>query len=90
MGLLGILLTFPVSGPVLAAKAAIGTVLHEAERQLYDEEAIRGALTEAERAFKAGEIGAEDYEEREEMLLQRLIEARRWHMEQAEKEGGDR
>ena len=90
MGLLGILLTFPVSGPMLTAKAAIKTVIDEAERQLYDESAIRDQLGAAERAFSEGEIGEEEFAEREEALLQRLVDARRWRMEKAQGQGGER
>ena len=88
MGLLGLLLTFPVSGPIITAKAAIRTVVDEAERQLYDEGAIRTQLGEAERAFRAGEIGEDEFAEREEELLQRLVDARRWRMEKAQGQGG--
>lgn len=88
MGLLGILLTFPVSGPVLTAKAAIKTLVNEAERQLYDESAIRKQLEDAEREHRAGEIDEEEFAEREEALLQRLVDARRWRMEKAQQAGG--
>ncbi len=90
MGLFGLLLTFPVSGPILTAKAAIRTVVNEAERQLYDVEAIRNQLAEAERAHRAGEIDEEEFAEREEALLERLVEARRWQMEKAQRQGGER
>lgn len=88
MGLLGILLTFPVSGPILTAKAAIKTILNEAERQLYDEPAIQQQLAEAERAYSAKEINEAEFAEREEALLQRLVDARRWRMDQAAGQGG--
>ena len=88
MGLLGILLTFPVSGPVLTAKAAIRTIVDEAERQLYDEAAIQQQLAEAERAYSAKEIDEEEFAEREEALLQRLVDARRWRMDKAQSRGG--
>ena len=89
MGLLGILLTFPVSGPLLTAKAAIKTVINEAERQLYDESAIRQQLADAERLYSRGEIDEEEFAEREEALLQRLVDARRWRMEKAQSTGGE-
>lgn len=88
MGLLGILLTFPVSGPILTAKATIQTILDEAERQLYDENAIQKSLAEAERAYRAKEIDEEEFADREEALLQRLVDARRWRLEKAQKQGG--
>ena len=88
MGLLGILLTFPVSGPILTAKAAIMTIVDEAERQLYDEAAIQKQLAEAERSYRTKEIDEEEFAEREEALLQRLVEARRWRMDKAAGQGG--
>ena len=90
MGLLGTILTFPVSGPILTAKAAIKTIVNEAERQLYDQSAIRRQLAEAERAHLAGEISEAEFAEAEEALLERLVEARRWQLEKAETSDGGR
>ena len=73
MGLLK-LLAFPVSGPLAVAQV----LLDEAERQLYDEDAIRRQLAEVEQQFTAGEIGDEEFERREEELLERLLEAREY------------
>jgi len=84
MGLLGTLLTFPVSGPVLTAKAAIKTILNEAERQLYDEGAIREQLAELEHAHRSGAIDEPEFAEQEEALLERLLEARRWRLEKGQ------
>ena len=82
------LLTFPVSGPVLGTKWVLQTVLDEAERQYYDTGAIQEQLAALERSFEAGEIGAEDFDEQEEQLLQRLLEARDYHQrKQAEGRG---
>ncbi len=89
MGLFGILLTFPVSGPILTAKAAIKTIVNEAERQLYDEGAIQRQLSEVEREYREGRISEEEFAEREEALLERLLEARRWRMENAQSKGGE-
>jgi Gas vesicle protein G len=83
MALLGILLTFPVSGPVLTAKAAIKTIFTEAERQLYDQAAIQEQLAMVERAYRAGELTEAEFADREEALLERLVEARRWRLEKA-------
>jgi hypothetical protein len=90
MGLLGTLLTFPVSGPILAARAAITTVVNEAERQLYDESVIREQLDQAERAHRAGSISDDEFAETEEALLERLVDARRWRMAKAQRSGDDR
>src|SRR3954447_2794171 len=88
MGLLGILLTFPVSGPILTAKAAISTVIGEAERQFYDEGAIREQLAAAEREFAVGAIDKEEFASCEEALLERLLEARRRRIDKAQSKGG--
>ena len=74
MGLLK-LLAFPVSGPLAVAQV----LLDEAERQLYDEDAIRRQLAEVEQQFAGGEISDEEFERREEELLERLLEAREYH-----------
>ena len=83
------LLTFPVSGPVLGTKWALQTLLDEAERQYYDLGAIQEQLAALERSHEAGEIDDQEFEEREEQLLQRLLDAREYHRrKQAEVEGG--
>jgi hypothetical protein len=87
MGLLGTLLTFPVSGPILTAKATITTIVREAERQLYDEAAIHEQLEQAERAHRAGEMSEAEFADAEEVLLQRLVDARRWRLEKAQNSG---
>lgn len=88
MGLLTLLLTFPVSGPVMVAKAAIQTVVGEAEKEFYDEGLIQRQLAEAERQLQAGEIDDEEFAQVEENLLERLLESRR-RRQQAEREGSD-
>lgn len=72
MGLLTRLLTFPVSGPLWV----IEQIAEEAERRLYDEGAIRAQLSELEVAFEAGDISEAELEEAEDILLDRLREAR--------------
>ena len=74
------LLTFPISGPLWVA----GVVLEEAERRLYDEEAIRGEMAELARAFEAGEIDGDAFERQEEALLQRLMDARKYRRRKQE------
>ena len=72
MGLLGKLLTFPVSGPWWVMEQVVA----EAERQLYDEDEIRRQLAELEILHEQGHISDEDLEEAEEQLLERLRIAR--------------
>jgi hypothetical protein len=78
MGLLK-LLTFPVSGPVLGGKWVLQTLLDEAERQYYDEAAIRQQMAALESDFQAGRLSDAEFDAREEALLERLLEARRYH-----------
>lgn len=74
------LLTFPISAPLSVAQV----LLDEAERQMYDEAAIRRQMAEAEEQFRAGEIDGEAFEDRETELLERLIEAREYHRAKSE------
>jgi len=69
------LLTLPVSGPLWVAKV----VLDEAERQYYDEGTIQRQMAELEQALDRGDIDRETFDQREEALLQRLLEARDFH-----------
>jgi hypothetical protein len=50
------LLTFPVSAPLSGSKWLLQTLLGEAERRYYDEEAIRSELAEAQRLYHAGTL----------------------------------
>jgi hypothetical protein len=77
MGLLR-LLAFPLTGPLWVAKV----VRDEAERQLYDEDAIRGQIARLQQQHQAGEISPEDFDREEEALFQRLLDARQYHRQQ--------
>jgi hypothetical protein len=70
------LLTFPVSGPVMGARWIMQTLLDEAERQYYDPAAIRQQMADLESEYRAGQIGEDEFDRREEELLERLLEAR--------------
>ena len=72
MGLLSKVLTFPVSGPLWLMER----VVQEAERQLYDEGAIRQQLAEFELRHELGQLDEEELEAAEEQLLERLRVAR--------------
>jgi len=74
MGLLK-LLAFPVTLPMWVAQVS----RDEAERQLYDVDAIGRQLTELERQHRAGEVDANTFIAREEELLTRWMEAREYH-----------
>jgi cytochrome c-type biogenesis protein CcmI len=70
------LLTFPVSGPVAGGRWVLQTLLDEAERRYYDPAAIRQQMADLEAQHRAGNIGDEEFDRREEELLERLLEAR--------------
>jgi cytochrome c-type biogenesis protein CcmI len=74
MGLLK-LLAFPLTGPLWVAQ----TLQNEAERQLYDENAIRAQMEEVERQFRDEEIDGDTFEQLQDELFNRLLEARAYH-----------
>ena len=77
MGLFN-LLTFPVSGPILGAKWLLQTLQNEAERQYYDEAAIRKEMADLESRLRAGQISDAEFDRREEALFERLLAAREY------------
>ena len=72
MGFLIDLLTFPVLGPIKGVIWIAEKVAEQAEKELYDEDAVRGQLMELELRYDLGEISEEEYLEAEEALLERL------------------
>jgi len=72
MGFLINLLTFPVTGPIKGVIWIAEKVAEEADKKLYDEDAVRGQLMELELRLDLGEISEEEYLEAEEVLLDRL------------------
>ena len=74
MGLLKAL-AFPLTGPLWVARVA----RDEAERQFYDTTAIRRQLEELDRRYAGGQIEQEEYDQLQEQLLQRLLDARDHH-----------
>ena len=72
MGFLTDLLTFPVLGPIKGVIWIAEKVNEQAEKELYDEDAVRGKLTELELRYDLGEISEEEYLAAEETLLARL------------------
>ena len=74
MGLLR-LLAFPLTGPLWVARV-IG---EEAERQLYDEDAIRGQIAALQAQHQAGEMDDATLATQEEALFERLLAAREYH-----------
>lgn len=76
MGFLTDLLTLPVLGPIKGVVWIARQVAEQAERELYDEGAVRGQLHELELRYDLGEISEEEYLAAEEQLLARLRAAR--------------
>jgi len=72
MGFLTNLLTFPVMGPIKGVMWIAEKVDEQVEKELYDEDAVRGKLMELELRLDLGEISEEEYLEAEEALLEWL------------------
>ena len=78
MGLLFNLLTLPVTGPLKATTWIAEQVLETAEREYYDEGALRQALLDAETAHRLGELTDEEYDAVADTLFERLLAARQY------------
>jgi len=76
VGLFTKLVTFPLA-PVRGVLWLTEQIAEAAERELYDESAIRRRLEDLQEAHDAGEIGDLEFADAEEALLARLTEARR-------------
>ena len=76
MGLIGKLLTLPALGPANLVAYLARTVADEADRELLDEESLRGELLTAQERFELGELSEVEYERSETQLLQRLDQIR--------------
>jgi hypothetical protein len=78
MGLITNILTLPLA-PVRGTAWVIDQVLLTAEREYYDPEPVHAELAELEKELLSGRIGEEEFDRREDELLDRLewMEARR-------------
>lgn len=77
MGLLGSIVSAPVTGPLRGVLWIVRTLAEHAERELYDEDRIRKDLLRLEQEYELGKLALEDFEREEAALLERLNEARR-------------
>lgn len=75
MGLISGLLTLPLA-PVRGTVWLAERIQEQAERELYDESAIRTGLLEIEHARSAGELDERELDEAEDVLIARLMEIR--------------
>ncbi|MFB7455798.1 MULTISPECIES: gas vesicle protein GvpG [unclassified Streptomyces] len=71
MGLISEVLLLPFA-PARASGWAIRQVMREAERIYYDPATVRAELARLEEQLEAGEITEEEYDRREDELLDRL------------------
>ncbi|WP_318200484.1 gas vesicle protein GvpG [Streptomyces sp. SCL15-4] len=71
MGLIGEVLMLPFA-PVRGSAWAIRQVLQEAERIYYDPATVWAELARLEEQLEAGEITEEEFDRREDELLDRL------------------
>lgn len=74
MGLFTGLLTLPLA-PVRGVVWVSEKLMEEAERQFYDEQAIRAELLELEEEAERGDLSQEELRAREDTLLERLAES---------------
>jgi len=87
MGFLFDVLTFPVLGPIRGVIWVAEKIVEEADKELYDEDAVQGRLMELELRYDLGEISEEEYEEAEKVLLERLNAIREYKRAQLAEEG---
>jgi hypothetical protein len=76
VGLIKEVLLLPFA-PARGSAWVIGQVLHEAERIYYDPATVRAELARLEEQLEAGEITEEEFDRREDELLDRLETAMR-------------
>lgn len=84
MGWILKLLTFPVLGPIEGVTWIAKKVAEQADKELYDEEKVRGQLMELELKYDLKEISEEEYLATEEVLLGRLRISRERQAEEDE------
>ncbi|CAM5283970.1 MULTISPECIES: gas vesicle protein GvpG [Streptomyces] len=73
MGLISNLLTLPLA-PVRGTVWVLEQVVHAAEEEYYDPEPVRARLAQLEQDLIDGLIDAEEFDRREDELLDRLDE----------------
>ena len=84
MGILSTILTLPVMGPINGVTWIAEKMIEQAEREIYDEGAVRGMLMELELRYDLGEIGESEYMVAEEFLLARLKDIREYKAAKAQ------
>ena len=66
------LLSLPVLGPIRGVHWLAEKIAEQAERELFDEENVRGELLDLQTRYDLGEVTEAEYDRREAALLERL------------------
>ena len=74
-GIISGLLTAPLA-PIRVLTSVARTLQQEAERQLYDPAVLHRQLEELDEAHDAGAMSDDEYERRQQQILDRLIDQR--------------
>jgi len=83
------LFAWPLTAPLKGVTWIANKIAEQAEKELYNEDAVRGKLLELELAFDLGEISEKDYDAVEKALLDQLRLIRERQAEEAEALQGD-
>lgn len=75
MGMIKMLLTWPVSLPLSGVGWLSGKIAAQAESEMYDPAKIKEAMQALEDALEDGAISEDEFDEAERVLLDRLKEA---------------
>lgn len=76
------LLALPITAPAAGIRYCLDKVVEYAEQQLTDDEPVRQELLELHLQLEEGQIGEEEFAEREAVLFARLREIREYRKEQ--------
>ena len=88
MGKLGYLLSLPATAGPRLVRYLAGVIDDEAQRQLLDEDALRGELLDLQERVDAGLIDEAQYEVREVRVLERLETIRALKAQQSDQAAG--
>jgi len=76
------LLALPITAPAAGIRYCLDKVVEYAEQQLTDDEPVRQELLELHLQLEEGQIGEEEFAEREALLFARLREIKEYRKEQ--------
>jgi len=81
MGILKHLLFWPVTGPAALVRFSMGQVDGLVRQELTDDTKVKEDLMALQMQLELGDIDVIEYEVREQELMRRLREARKWRVE---------